>query len=131
MKGFDETEWAKRKSLLREHFSGRRLDHADYAQSRVLEKSKRARKGAASGMLPLPWLVWSGVFALFVAALLTSVVLPQQPGWLSNAEFFSEVVSARAELPQLSVSHFSASDQRGIVIWIEGAEYIAPQATVR
>ena len=92
---------------------------------------KRERKGATPATLPLHWLAWPGVFALIVAALLTAVVFRQQAGWRSDAEFTSELVSAHAELPQLSVSDFRAPDQRGIVIWIEGNDYIPAEATVR
>jgi hypothetical protein len=125
MKNFDEAEWAKTKSLLREHLTEAPFEHP------ALVKIERQRKRVAPGMLPLRWLAWSGVFALFVAALLTMVVLPQQAGWPSDADFVSEVISAHAELPQLSVTDFRAPDQRGIVIWIEGNDDIPTEGTAR
>ena len=82
-------------------------------------------------MFPLRWLAWSGGFLLLLATGLTVLILPRQAGWRSDADFSSKVISARAELPKLSVSEFQAPDQRGVVIWIEGADYIPAEAAVR
>jgi hypothetical protein len=57
--------------------------------------------------------------------------LPRETGQRSDSEFISQVVSARAEMPQLSVSEFRIPNERGVVIWIEGAEYIPAESSVR
>ena len=82
-------------------------------------------------MLSLRWLAWSGMCSLLVATGLTILVLPPQDGGRRDADFSSRVISVRAELPSLSVSKFQAPDERGVVIWIEGTDYIPAEATVR
>ncbi len=131
MKNFDEAEWGKTRPLLRAHLTAPGLKHPDFVNSRVLEEIERQGKRATPERLPLRWLAWSGVFALFLAAILTAVVLPEQAGRRSDAEFISQVISARAEVPQLSISEFRAPDQRGMVIWIQGTDYIPAEASVR
>ena len=129
MKSFDETEWVQTKSLLREHLTAPRL--ADSEKSRVVEEFEQRRRRATADLLPLRWLAWSGAFSLLLAAILTALVLPQQIGRLSQSDFKSQVISVRAERPELSVSAFPAPDQRGVVIWIEGADYIPAEVAVR
>ena len=129
MKSFDETEWARKKSVLRDHLSSPRLHDADLVNSPVVEKIEQQPQRATPEMLPLRWLAWSGAFSLLLATGLTALVLPRQADWRSD--FSSRVISARAELPKLSVSDFQAPDQRGVVIWIEGADYIPAEAAVR
>jgi hypothetical protein len=132
MKNFDEDAWSKTKALLRENLSAPRLEHPDFVNSRVLEEIEQLREHSGRATFPLRWLAWSGVAALLVAGVLAVVVLPQQGGGRrSDAEFISQVVTARAELPQLSVSEFRAPDKRGVVIWIDGADYIPAENTVR
>ena len=82
-------------------------------------------------MFPLRGLAWSGVFALFIAGILATVVLPGQWDRRNNTEFLSQVVTARAEMPRLSVSEFRAPDNRGIVLWIEGVDYIPAEDPVK
>jgi hypothetical protein len=131
MRNFDEAEWAKTRSLLREHLIAPRLENPDFVNSRVLEAIERRNKVGEPAMPPLRWLAWWGVVALLTAAMLTVVVLPQQAGRRSDAEFISQIVTARAEMPQLSVSEFRAPDRRGVVLWIEGVDYIPAEASVR
>ena len=131
MKSFDEAEWARQKTVLRDHLSTPRLHDADLANSRVVEDVEQQPQRATPERFPLRWLVWSGAFSLLVATGLTTLVLPRQANWRSDADFNSQVIWARAELPKLSVSEFQAPDQRGVVIWIEGADYIPAEATVR
>lgn len=131
MKKFDETEWAKTKSLLRKHLTAPGLKHPDFVNNRVLEEIERQRERPGAAMFPLRGLAWSGVFALLIAGLLTTMVLPRQWDRPNNTEFISQVVTARAEMPQLSVSEFRPPDSRGIVIWIEGVDYIPAEDPVR
>ncbi|MFZ0710097.1 MAG: hypothetical protein WAM53_08675, partial [Terrimicrobiaceae bacterium] len=78
----------------------------------------------------LRWLAWLGAAFIFCAGILTVVFLPREGG-RSDSDFISQVVSARAEMPQLSVSEFRVPDERGVVIWIEGADYIPAENSVR
>jgi hypothetical protein len=131
MKNFDDKEWARTKSLLREHLKAPPLEHPDFVNSRVLEEIERQRKTPRPSLFPLRWLAWSGVAAILCAGLLTMIYLPQEMGRRSDSEFISQVVSARAEMPQLSISEFGVPDERGVVIWIEGADYIPAESSVR
>jgi hypothetical protein len=131
MKNFDEKEWAQTKALLREHLTAPRLEHPDFVNSRVLEEIERQRKSPQASLFPLRWLAWSGVAAILCAGLLAIVYLPHETGRRSESEFISQVISARAEIPQLTVSEFGAPDDRGVVIWIEGADYIPAESSVR
>lgn len=131
MKSFDETEWARTKSELREHLRTPRLRGADLVNSRLVEEIEPQPPCATPKMLPLGWLVWSGAFSLLLATGLTALVLPRQPGGRGDLDFSSQVISVRAELPKLSVSEFQAPDKRSVVIWIEGADYLPAGAAVR
>ena len=82
-------------------------------------------------MLPLRWLAWSGAFSLLLAIALAALVLPQQFERKSDVDFSSQVIAARTEFAGLSVSEFPAPGQRGVVIWLEGADYIPAEANVR
>jgi hypothetical protein len=131
MKNFDEEEWARTKGLLRKGLTAPQLEHPDFVNSRVLEEIGRVAMPKRPVLLPLRWLVWSGIAAIFCAALLTMLFLPRGTGRRSDSEFISQVVSARAETPQLSVSEFRIPNERGVVIWIEGADYIPAENSVR
>jgi hypothetical protein len=131
MKSFDEPEGTRNKSVLRDHLGSPRLHNDDLVKSRVVEERKQHPQRTTPQMLPLRWLAWSGAFSLLLATGLTALVLPRQADWRSDGDFSSQVISARAELPKLWVSEFQAPDQRGVVIWIEGADYIPAEAAVR
>ncbi|MGB9275935.1 MAG: hypothetical protein WCC08_11940 [Terrimicrobiaceae bacterium] len=131
MKSFEDEEWARTKALLRKGLTAPRLEHPDFVNSRVLEEIERVPMRKYPALLPLRWLAWSGAAAIFCAGLLTMVFLPLETGRRSDSEFNSQVVSARAEMPQLSVSEFRIPNERGVVIWIEGADYIPAESSVR
>ena len=117
--------------MLRDHLRSPRLHDAGLVNSRVVEQIEQQPQRATPEMLPLRWLAWPGAFSLLLAIGLIVLVLPRQADWRSDADFTSQVISARAELPKLWVSEFQAPDQRGVVIWIEGAAYIPAEAAVR
>ena len=131
MKNFDEADWQKTRVLLREHLTAPGLEHPDFVNSRVLEEIEREKKPRTSTLISLRGLAWSGIAAIVLAVLLTLVVLPHQVERRSEGEFISQVVLARAEMPQLSVSEFRAPDERGVVIWLEGVDYIPAEDSVR
>ena len=131
MKSFDDEEWARTKALLRKSLTAPRLEHPDFVNSRVLEEIERVTTRKLPALLPLRWLAWSGAAAIFCAGLLTMLFLSRETGRRSDSEFISQVVSARAERPQLSVSEFLVPNERAVVIWIEGADYIPAESSVR
>jgi hypothetical protein len=132
MKNSDDHEWEKTRALLREHLTVPPLQNPDFINSRVLEEIARSeRPRATAPVFSLRWLFWSGATALLVAGLLTAVLMPREFGLRDQDEFISQVVSARAEIPQLSVSNFQAPGGRGVVLWMEGVEYIPAEETVR
>ena len=99
--------------------------------SRVVEEINQQPQRARPETVSLRWLAWSGACSLLVAAGLTALVLSEHVGWRSDTDFSSQVISARAELPNLSVSEFQAPDQRGVVLWVEGATYIPAEVSVK
>lgn len=130
----DDAEWAKTRSLLRAHLTPPPpLRNPDFINAQVSEAIEReARKEAARPPLfSLRWITLSGFGALAAAALLMAVVLPRQFSPRSSQEFISQVVDARSEMPDLSVSSFNAPGDRGVVLWIDGADYIPPEQNVR
>lgn len=132
MKNSDDPEWQKTRALLRAHLTVPPLQNPDFINSRVLEEITRPEPPrAAVPAFSLRWLFWSGATALLAAALLTAVLMPREFGLRSESEFISQVISARAELPQLSVSQFQAPGERGVVLWVDGAEYIPAGEAVR
>lgn len=131
MKNFDEADWQKTRALLREHLTAPGLEHPDFVNSRVLEEIEREKKSRTPAFVPLRGLAWAGIAAIILAVVLTLVVLPHHVGRRSDGEFISQVVTARAEMPQLSVSEFRAPDERGVVIWLEGVDYIPAEDSVR
>jgi anti-sigma factor RsiW len=131
MKSFDETEWARTKSELREHLSAPSLHDVDSGNHRVAKEIEQQPPRATPKMVSLGWLAWSGAFSLLLATGLTALVLPRQAGGRGDLDFSSQVISVRAELPKLSVSEFQAPDKRSVVIWIEGADYLPAGAAVR
>ena len=127
----DDPNWQKTRSLLREHLTVPPLEHPDFINSRVLDAIAREERPARRPGFSLRWLAWSGAAALLVAGGLTLTVLPREFGLRSEEEFISQVVSARAETPQLSVSQFRAPEGRGVVLWVEGTDYIPANESVR
>lgn len=132
MKNSDDHEWQKTRSLLREHLTVPPLQNPDFINSRVLEEITRMERPHPSApAFSLRWLFWSGATALLAAALLTAVLMPREFGLRSESEFISQVISARAEMPQLSVSQFQAPGERGVVLWVEGTDFIPAEEVVR
>jgi len=133
MKNSDPNDppWDKTRALLREHLTAPPLPHPDFINSQVLETIRREGNPRPSAPLfPLRWLAWGGGTALGTAALLTAFFLPHD---LSRHEdgFISHVLEARAESPQLSVTSFRAPDDRGVVLWVEGSEFIPANESVQ
>jgi hypothetical protein len=132
MKNSDDHEWQRTRALLREHLTVPPLQNPDFINSRVLEAIGREdRRPSAAAGWSLRWLFWSGATALLMAGLLTAILMPHEFGLRSQEEFISQVVSARAEMPHLSVTEFQVPDGRGVVLWMEGVEYIPAGEAVR
>jgi hypothetical protein len=132
MKNSDDHEWQKTRSLLREHLDVPPLQNPDFINSRVMEEIERTgRLRPAAPAFTLRWLFWSGATALLVAGLLTAVLMPREFGLRDKEEFISQVITARAETPQLSVSQFPAPGERGVVLWVDGVDYIPAEEAVR
>jgi hypothetical protein len=104
---------------------------ANFVRNRTLGEINQQPQRATPKMLPLRWLGWSGALSLLLAMGLIALVLPQQFERRSAADFNSQVIFARGNSPDLSVSEFQAPDHRGVVIWIEGADYIPAEAKIK
>jgi hypothetical protein len=108
------------------------LQHPDFINARVLEAIERDRRPARSeGASFIRRLVFGGVGALGTAALITLIFLPDSFRRPSESEFISQVVSARAGNPAVSVSSFPSRVDRGVVIWIEGTRAIPPDEALQ
>lgn len=129
----DDAEWAKTRDLLREHLTPPPLRNPDFINSRVMEAIERDAKERASRppLFSLRWLTYSGLGALGAAALLMFIVLPGQFAARHGSEFVSQVVEVQTGGPQLIASSFEAPGDRGVVLWIDGAEYIPPDEVVQ
>ncbi|CAN5561403.1 hypothetical protein BH09VER1_BH09VER1_38880 [soil metagenome] len=130
----DDAEWAKTRELLRKHLVPvPPLRNPDFINSRVMEAIEREtrEKAARPTLFSLRWLTATGLGALAAAALLMVVVLPRQYTPRNSEEFISQVVDARSGNPDLSVSSFKAPEDRGVVLWLDGVDYIPPEKTVR
>ena len=131
MKNSDIPNWNATRELLRKHLTAPDLPHPDFVNSRVLEEIERLGRGRSTAPLPSLWrLAWSGVALLVIAGVLAAVVLPTQFAFRTEHEFISQVISARAEAPDCSITQFQAPE-RGVVIWVDGAEYIPGEQSVQ
>lgn len=128
----NDPHWDKTRGLLKEHLTVPPLTHPDFINSQVLEVIRR--DGKARGAVPLfslRWLAWSGAGALAAAVVVSVVLLPHSFQPRNEGGFISQVIKARAELPQLSVTSFRAPGDRGVVLWIEGSDFIPSEEVVR
>ncbi len=101
------------------------LPHPDFINAQVLEAIERGRKSSRSASHSfIKRLVFGGIASLAAAAVITLIFLPDSFRRPSESEFISQVVSARAGNPAVSVSSFHTRDDRGVVIWIEGTQPI-------
>lgn len=108
------------------------LQHPDFINARVLEAIERERRPARpAGTSFLRRLVFGGVAAIGTAAVITLIFLPDSFRRPSESEFISQVVSARAGNPAVSVSSFPSREDRGVVIWIEGTQAIPSDEVVQ
>jgi hypothetical protein len=132
MMNSEDPSWDKTRSLLREHLKVPPLQHPDFINTRVMETIERAgRASAPAPLFSLRWLAFSGAGILAVALLLSIFVLPSQFPPRGESEFISQVIDARAGLPRVSVTQFRAPDERGVILWLEGTDYIPADAPVR
>lgn len=126
-------EWRAIRQALREGVPAPPLEYPDFLNARILEEIRREenvsdRRRRLPSLRPL--LAW-GLGLMVAAAFLAAAWLPRERGLRSEEEFISQVIGARAGTPQMSVTAFPAPDRRGVVIWIEGADYIPPEQSVR
>jgi len=130
----DEKEWQPIRELLRENLTVPKLEHPDFINAKVLEAIRRdmpVTPAPSRSFFSLRWLVASGATALVAAAALATVFLPGLMGPRDEGQFISQVVQARAENSHLSVSSFREPGDRGVVLWIDGADYIPANQQVR
>ncbi len=132
MKNFDDPAWEKTRGLLRKNLPVPPLAHPDFVNSRVREEiSRPGGRVPAEPADPLRWLAWSGVSALAAALVFSAVLLPGQFAPRSEGDFISQVIDARAGESRLSVTQFRVPDERAVVLWIDGAEFIPADDVVR
>ena len=131
MMNSDDPSWEKTRSLLRENLTVPPLQNPDFINARVMEAIERSEREQVKPLFRLRWLAFSGAGALAVAVLLSIFVLPSQFATRSESEFISQVIDARAGMPRVSVTQFQAPGERGVVLWLDGADYIPGDTSVR
>jgi hypothetical protein len=105
--------------------------NGDFFNTRVMEKIRALEDRPPTRPPSIASLIWVGATCLFAAALISVCLLPAAFRVRSESEFLSQVVSARAENPSISAYAFQAPNDRGAVIWIEGADFIPAGENVR
>jgi hypothetical protein len=124
--------WLQVQATLRKELTPTRLPHPDFINARVLEAIERERKASAqAGGFSIRRLAFGGVFSVATAALLAVILLPGAYQRPDEAEFISQVISARAGNPKATVSSFEVPDERGVVLWMDETPFIPSEEQVR
>ena len=132
MKNSDDPQWSATRRLLREHLSASPPEHPDFINSQVLAAIRRDEGGRREAPAwSLGRLVWPGFAMLAAALMLSLVLLPRDFSGRGGDEFVSQVIATRVADPAMSVTSFRVPDDRGVVLWIEGADYIPANHRVR
>ncbi len=128
-----DADWEKTRRLLREHLAAPPpLAHPEFLNHRVLEAIEREDRAPRRPLFSLPRLAWAGAMLLVAAGAITAVLQPGRGDSRSAEEFISQVVAARSSSPRLSVTAFRPeTGDRGVVLWIEGADFIPASEPVR
>lgn len=128
MKNSDDPQWNPTRELLREHLVVPPPDHPDFINSQVLAAIRREEAQSdhapASPAWSLGRLLWPGFAALTAAILLAVFLLPRDFAGRGSDGFISKVIEAQAMDPKTSVTSFQVPDEGGVVLWIEGVDYI-------
>lgn len=128
MKNSDDLQWNPTRELLREHLVVPPLDHPDFINSQVLATIRHEQAQAATGPTRPIWslgrLLWPGFAALAAAILFSVFLLPRDFGARESGAFISQVIEVEARNPQTSVTYFQVPDEGGVVLWIDGVDYI-------
>lgn len=128
MKNSDDPQWNPTRQLLREHLVVPPPDHPDFINSQVLAAIRREKAWSLSAPASPTWslgrLLWPGFATLAAAILLSVFLLPRDFAGRGSEAFISEVIAAQAMDPKTSVTSFQVPDEGGVVLWIEGVDYI-------
>ena len=134
MKNFDDPQWERTRQLLRKHLVAPPLEHPDFINSQVLAALRREQTSTGGGTPPL-WslgrLLWPGLAALVAAVILSVFLLPGDFAGRGTDDFISQVIAIQAANPKTSVTSFAVPDETGVVLWIEGVDYIPATHRVR
>ena len=121
-------EWDVVRAELGEALRPPPLAHGEFISSRVMEAISREPRPTS----PSPgWLLRWALASMGVAAVIAVFWVPDvlRPG--SSSGFSSQVVAVRAVHPQISAAAFSLPNDRGVVVWLEGAPYIPAEDGLR
>jgi len=128
MKNSDDLQWNPTRQLLREHLVVSPPEHPDFINSQVLAAIRR--EAALASVVPakptwsLGRLLWPGFATLAAAVLLSVFLLPRDFAGRGSGAFISQVLTAQAMDPKTSVTSFQVPDEGGVVLWIDGVDYI-------
>lgn len=128
----ERENWRSLREGLRRELSAPPLPHPDFVNTRVLEEIRREEARAAQRRPALLGrLAFLGAGSLAAAATLALLFLPGALREPTENEFISQVISARAGNPRVSVQAFQSPSDRGVVLWMEGAPFIPSTESVR
>lgn len=126
----DDRNWERTRALLKEHLPPQHLKHPDFVNARVMEELRREER-TVGRVMSLPRLVWAGVGLLLIAAGISLTALPGGLGGGDDEAFVSRVIETRTGVPHMTVTAFQVPDGRGVVLWLEGMEFISGNERVQ
>jgi len=126
----ERADYEKIREVFREDAAAREIPHPDFINAKVIEEidrdRERERPPKRTGRLVLAGGLLTGL-ALLLAALLLPQVLEPYP----KEQMVTELIESRTGSANVYASSFRTPDGQGMVIWLEGVEYIPADRTIR
>ena len=122
---------AETRTLLRELCQPTEPPSPDFINAQVLERIAAERKAAVQREKSRRGFAIAGGLLTAAAVLLSAVILPQVNQPADSSEMVSRLIEAQTTEPGVYASTFRTPDGEGLVIWVEGAQYIPAERKIR
>jgi len=126
----EKVSYQKLRDELRAAATETKLEHPDFINAQVLEEirrdQKRKRPPRRMGGFAL-----AGGFLTAFAIVLTAILLPQVQDPIPHDQLVTRVIEQKTGSPEVFASTFRAPDGHGVVIWLEGIDYIPAEQEIR
>lgn len=109
--------------LLRENAAAAHPPHPEFINTSVLERIQRDDPLPVRSR-PVRGFALAGGLLTAAAIVLTAVILPQVNRPLTTEPLVTQLIEARTTEPGVYASTFRTPDGEGVVIWLEGVQYI-------